>query len=239
MIMFKKNIGLISLSVLLCFFGTQAAIADIPMALVQFNPPPDNPQPKKSTLGGRRSPKNCNGSPATQSALTALVPQNQQGLTTEQYPTLWVYVPKTSAQYLSLSIKEQVDGKDQYHSQQYFSIPEQPGLVGLRMSDQKAPLEVGKNYKWSVVLVCNAHTHPSDPAIEGLVSRVNLPVNQKQQSLLERSAWYGEKGIWYDSLAYLAEARHLSPNNSTLMNNWSALLKSVGLESVSAFPLLF
>ncbi len=72
-----------------------------------------------------------------------------------------------------------------------------------------------------------------------MVSRVNMSIAPKKQDLLERSAWYGEKGIWYDSLEYLAKARQASPNNPTLLNNWTELLKSVGLSSVSVSPLLF
>lgn len=234
--MLKKYIGLTSLSLLFCLWGTQTAIAD---TLVRFNPPPDNPQPEKTVLGGRRSPKNCGGNADTQPNLTALIPENQKGLTTEQYPTFWAYIPKTSAQQLILSIHEQVNGQFQPYSQQYFPVPDQPGLVSLRMSDQKTPLKVDKTYKWTVVLVCNGTTHPNDPVIEGLVSRVNVASNKQQQSLLERSAWYGEKGIWYDSLAYLAEARHQSPNNPILLNNWIELLKSVGLSAFTTAPLLF
>ncbi|MEB3311409.1 MAG: DUF928 domain-containing protein [Snowella sp.] len=237
--MLGKNIWLILLSSFLCLWGTQAAIADMPMALVRFNPPPDDPQPEKTVLGGRRSPKNCEGNPVAQPTFTALVPQNQKGLTTEKYPTLWVYIPETSAKHVVLTIKEQVNGQFQSHSQRFFFLPNQPGLVGLQMSDQEAPLEVGKTYKWATILVCGNLVHPNDPVIEGLVSRVDTPITQATQDWLTRSAWYGEKGIWYDTLENLAEARHASPSNSTLINNWITLLKSVGLESVAPAPLLF
>jgi hypothetical protein len=44
-------------------------------------------------------------------------------------------------------------------------------------------------------------------------------------------------GIWYDSLATLAELKRRQPNNSTVATSWQEMLKSVDLSAIAEVPL--
>jgi hypothetical protein len=224
---------------LLLLISTKDAIADQSIAHVTFNPPPSNPQPNKTVIGGRRTDdKNCLQSEinkTTQLPLTALVPANKTGLTTAEYPTFWVYLPETSANQIVLSVMEQEkDNSIKHYSQTSFSIPSKSGLIALKPSDQSQPLAVGKTYKWVATLICGNKPHPNDPMIEAWVSRINLPIPNKSQNLLEKADWYGKQGIWYDFLETLTQVRQATPTNKGLITDWTAMLKSVELESLSS-----
>jgi len=49
---------------------------------------------------------------------------------------------------------------------------------------------------------------------------------------------YARNGIWYETLATLAEMRRLAPNDSRLTTEWTQLLQSQGLESIADQPLV-
>lgn len=168
--------------------------------------------------------------------LTALVPSEQFGLTWAERPTVWVYLPKTSARQIVLSVRA---GRQPF-AQRFLPITGERGIVGIALLENSPPLEVGKSYQWAVVLVCGDRPSPNDPFVTGWVQRATpgQTFNQ-QQSALERAARYGEQGIWYDTLTILAEARRSQPNNSELTKIWTNFLAqpSVGLGAIGEEPL--
>lgn len=168
--------------------------------------------------------------------LTALVPSNQLGLTWAERPTIWVYLPKTSARQIVLSIK----AAGSQHSQRFLPITGAAGIVGIPVAETAPPLEVGKSYQWAVVLICGDRPSPNDPFVTAWVQRV-LPdtVWSDRQSALERAARYGERGIWYDALTTLAAVRRSQPNNAAFTKIWTNFLAqpSVGLGAISEAPL--
>jgi len=167
--------------------------------------------------------------------LTALVPTNEMGLTTLGNPTFWVYLPETTATQLVLSVMEQ--GKDKsiiHHSQTSFPILPKSGLMSLKLPAQSPPLEVGKTYKWAVIILCGNSPHPSDPVIEAWVRRVDLSIPNPSMNSAKKASWYGEQGIWFDFLDSLAKARQAEPDNKVLKTDWVDTLKSIKLETLDS-----
>ena len=155
--MLKKNnwLNLILLGVLLVV--AKAAITDKVNPSVTFKPPSDNPKPEKTALGGRRTNnKQCiqdTENDTAQAGLTALVPIGARGSTTLAHPTFWVYLPETTASQIVLSVMEENKGGPiKNYSQASFPIPPKPGLVSLKLPDESPSLELGKTYKWAVIL---------------------------------------------------------------------------------------
>ena len=89
------------------------------------------------------------------------------------------------------------------------------------------------------MLVCGTKPGPNDPARDVWVRRIESfePLNHK--SALERAAWYGRKGIWYDSLNSLIEARQSQLHNQDLKIIWTDFLESEGLKAISNEPVQF
>ena len=91
-------------------------------------------------------------------------------------------------------------------------------------------------------MICGQAIRPDSPAAQGQIQRIEpkpeLLGQLKNLSPLERAALYGKNGLWYDTLASLAEQMRSQPNDSTLISTWEKLLQSVGLEAIATKPLL-
>jgi hypothetical protein len=216
---------------------TTSAVSDHSSNRVSFTPPPDDKLPGRTVGAGSRGgqcTQEATASMANTSPLRALVPTTNKGLTLAEHPTFFVHLPATSAKQVALSIQEE---GTKYHSQTFFPITGTSGIISLKPSDNSPPLEVGKTYQWAVVLVCGERPNPNDPAIVSWVRRIAPSQPPNQGTALQRAAWYGRYGYWYDALASLAEARRTQFNNKDLATNWTDFLKSAGLDAMATEPI--
>jgi crotonobetainyl-CoA:carnitine CoA-transferase CaiB-like acyl-CoA transferase len=105
-----------------------------------------------------------------------------------------------------------------------------------------ADLEVGKKYHWffKVKTVCEANQPPALSYVEGWIQRqavTSVLGNRLTTATPQQSArLYAEAGIWYDALNTLAEAHFANPNEVSLTQDWTELLRSVGLEQFASQP---
>ncbi|MBE9012016.1 DUF928 domain-containing protein [Pseudanabaenaceae cyanobacterium LEGE 13415] len=221
--------------------STTQKIAQSPNPVILFKPPPEDGTPSTTRGAGSRDNQQCpqDSSSTTKTtgkpSLTALVPSDRRGLTWSARPTFWVYVPQTSAQQIVLSIKQ----GNQFHSQRFLPITGTPGIISIQAAEDSPPLEVGKTYQWAIVLVCGNRPSPNDPAVSAWIRREQSPAPSNSQSVLQQAANYSDRGIWYDALTVLAQAKRSQPTNSALSETWTSFLRqpSVGLEAISTQPL--
>ena len=87
--------------------------AQKPIKQILFKPPTDEEPPPTRGAGSRNDRLCSQDALVDQSslssqplALTALVPPNQSNLTWAERPTVWVYVPETSARQIVLSVRD-------------------------------------------------------------------------------------------------------------------------------------
>lgn len=210
---------------------------------VSFKPPPDEGMPDKTASAGSRgrcAQDAIQVSTVKQFSLMALVPSSNHGLTVADRPTFFIALPKTSAKQVILSIKE---NGTQHHSQTPLSIKDSPGIMSLQPSENSPPLVVGKKYQWSVVLVCGEKPGPNDPAVASWVSRIEpsqvMPSGLQKENALAQAIWYGERGLWYDTLTALVAARRSQPESQVMSDIWTNFLASVGLSDISSEPIHF
>jgi hypothetical protein len=206
---------------------------------VTFDPPGDG-KPDNTAGGASRDSGQCLqdaiASPAT---MAPLLPSSNRGLTAVERPTFFVYVPQTSAQKVFFTLK---DKDETYYYQATVPIPGTAGIISFKLPSDAPAIEIGKSYQWSFVTICGERLAVDDPRVEGHIQRIELNKEISNQlktlSPLERAALYGADGIWYDTLATLAELRQSQPNDLTLATTWENLLKSVGLDAIATKPLL-
>jgi hypothetical protein len=208
------------------------------IARVTFEPPGDG-QPD-DTAGGASRGDGCPQEPiALGQCVTPVMPATKNRLTVAEHPTFLVYLPETSATEIFFGL---VDENNNSQYQIKIPITSKSGIFSFKLPDNAPPLEIGKNYRWTFIIVGEQGLRPDSSGVRGEIRRITpsaeLMSQLQNQPLLERAALYGKNGIWYDMLASLAEARREEPGNATLASTWQELLKSAGLEAIATKPFL-
>jgi hypothetical protein len=205
------------------------------MAQVTFKPPKTQ-APKNSTGGASRDASTCGAdmSKITAASVTALLPKTNIGLTVAERPAILVYVPQTNAKKALFALQDE-QGKQSY--QTTLALPQKPGVIEIQVPSSVSALKIGKNYQWSLVMICTEELEPDSPWVSGWIRRVESNRNLNNQPTLELASQLANMGIWYDSLSTLAALRRKQPNNPTVATSWQELLKSVNLNAIAEVPL--
>ncbi|MBD2297027.1 DUF928 domain-containing protein [Nostoc sp. FACHB-190] len=184
----------------------------------------------------RRIPpaQNTNPVPVTDQCLqgkipfTALIPESQLGLTTVSNPSLFFYVPQTSAPELELVVQNETE--QEVYTQKY-KPNNRAGIISIRLPINS--LAVNKQYKWTFSVICNPTDKSQNKVVAGVVQRVlpdlQLVKKLQQANRQERAVLYAAAGIWHDALANVAQRRYLFPKNPEIASDWQELLTTPGI----------
>lgn len=202
-----------------------------------FRPPrsPDAPRPENRAGGGTRGGDRCS---ADEGIPIALVPESLVGTTTAEYPTIYWYMPSTSAPAVQFVLRDA--GGDRVYEVQYSlsDSAEETAASGIMSITLPAfanlsPLEVGEVYSWELALKCDPPDSSQDIVVQGKIQRVAVEPETKRQlqqaTPQERLTLYAGKRLWYDTLDTLIELRRDRPEDTDLAAAWDKLLTSVGL----------
>ncbi|WP_052128830.1 DUF928 domain-containing protein [Neosynechococcus sphagnicola] len=205
---------------------------------------PDRGAPGSREGGAARggcSPVSASVDPSPGKKLTALMPTTNLGYTTVGFPTLFIYVPTTTATTAEFILQDQ-NYKEIYKTM--MPLKGTNGIVSFTLPDTGvlSPLEVGKQYHWYFTVVCDADEPSANVSVEGWIQRIEpspgLNSNLLKAKPDERPAVYAEAGIWYEALTALADLRRTRPNDPILAADWTDLLNSVKLDKITAEPLI-
>jgi len=172
--------------------------------------------------------------------ITPLIPESNIGLTLTESPTFFVYVSQPSAQVEFILLNE---NESQVLYETTLKI-DKAGIVGVSLSEKgkKKNIEVGKRYVWSFALACDPGERSGDYIVKGWMQRIEPQATLKSDLAnpdpMAKVIAYAKNGIWYETIATLAEMRRLAPDDSRLTTEWTQLLQSQGLESIAAQPLV-
>ncbi|MEP0910980.1 DUF928 domain-containing protein [Leptolyngbya sp. GB1-A1] len=202
--------------------------------------PPDRGLPGRREGGGTRG-----GCALTQPTLTALIPSQNFGLTVQEHPTFFWYVPQTNATTAEFVL---MDGNQTVY-ETTIALPKTPGIlqVSLPIDGTVPPLTIGKDYQWYFSIICNADDRSGDLLTRGWVQRQaltpDLAAKLAQVPVVDRSTAYAAAGIWYDAIATLADLKQSPSSAETqpsqlLKERWNTLLESVGLEAFADQPFI-
>ncbi|HEY9829150.1 MAG TPA: DUF928 domain-containing protein [Stenomitos sp.] len=170
------------------------------------------------------------------------------GLTTVSHPTFWFYVPYsvTSERPVEFILK---DDRDNIIYQTLLSESvTAPGVVGFKLPDPVAPLEVNKRYNWFLIMACDqsssTSSEPTEPTkifVSGWVERVTIDPSLQREldkaTAQQKALLYAKGGIWHEAVTTLAELRRQKPNDVTLKAEWAKLLQSINLEAIAPEPI--
>jgi Domain of Unknown Function (DUF928) len=209
-------------------------------ARVVFKPPGDR-APKTSAGGASRDISTCgiNGSNPVEQNVTPLLPASNIGLTLAEHPTIFIYVPDTSAKVVFFSVQ---DANNNNIYQNYFDLPQESGIFQLKLPASSPGLKADQKYRWSVAMICTPNLEPDSPFVSGWIHRVSF-ANNLNNSLslpvsLDSVIKLAASGLWYDTLSVLAELRKNQPNNQVFATSWQDLLNSVNLNAIANAPVI-
>lgn len=198
----------------------------------QFSLPPGQGTPKGTAGGGSRpAEQRCLQTPKSQDWLMAMAPTQSVGLTPNSSPTVWVYVPPTTAKTLEFSLFT----KEREGIYQAYLPIKTSGLVKI-MLPPNIVLTSNKPYQWTVALVCNPTRRTEDWVVGGWIQ--HQPLNTDLQRQLNQATaeqqvkLYTQTGFWYEALNRYLTLQQAQPQNSNLTTIWLDLLKSAGLTAV-------
>ena len=187
-----------------------------------FEPPNDGAPGDREDRGSRP------GCPQVEKRFTALIPATNLGLTVDEHPTFWLYIPYqfSSSKTLELVLKDENTKETVYRTT--FSVTRGSGIFSFRLPPNAPTLDVGKKYRWKFDFFCNSGSKSEFVSVNGVILRKFLEpaVARELETALpeERMAFYGRNGLWYDILTELGELRRTKPQDTKILEEWVSLL---------------
>jgi hypothetical protein len=170
----------------------------------------------------------------------AITPSTNIGFTVTSHPSIFIYVPQTEAQRGFFSIQ---DEESNYYYQTSISLPKQSGVIEVGLPDDAPALEVGKNYKWSLGVICHQYLEADSPFVTGWIRRIEtskaIVHSSPSQISVDMLNKLAADGVWYDTISTMAKLRRQYPSNQKLVASWERLLKSSELNAIADQPLLY
>lgn len=183
--------------------------------------------------------------PAVSMAPTGIMPtvasNNTQfviGNTATEYPTFWYYIPYNAEKIHSVKFAI-VDEKENLLTKEPIpvNISGTPGIISFTLPKTEQPLKPGQYYHSYLLIDCNPQSRSEDTAIEGLVQVVapSSEFTKRFQAATEREKvnLYAQQGYWQDAITTLGELRRRQPQDTSLTEDWKALLNSVTLGDIA------
>lgn len=184
--------------------------------------PPDLGAPEVRVSGGTR------GAADGGLSVDVLAP-GQTGLTTQEQPILYWAISQPVRAVIRLSIVADASNKTVLD----VKTPDAAtaGIHAFPLKGTPLRLALNTDYQWSVTAVRSQD--PSENIVaSGIVRRVQRPTADREANLRatsEAAASYARNGLWYDALQALSEAILARPDDQSLQDQRSALLRQVGL----------
>ncbi|NJR66831.1 MAG: DUF928 domain-containing protein [Leptolyngbyaceae cyanobacterium CRU_2_3] len=255
---------ILSLSLLTSFSlsAKLRAAASLPgsVASISYMPPP--PPPDRGAPGnrGEGASRGCVAGSAENHSISyplmALVPEQTLsttsdaatttqvwGLTSTDQPRFWFSVPYDPTKVKTIEFVLQ-NHQDQTIYRTLLPVPSTPGIISVQLPSTVGQLERNQPYHWffKVRSVCESNQAATLDYVEGWIQRTQLDQGLRdrltQATPQQQAALYAENGIWYDALTTLAELKLAQPENQAIAQDWTDLLKAVGLENLGTQPLL-
>jgi hypothetical protein len=190
--------------------------------------------------GSRGAQDSCVANTANQN-LMALIPEKTVGINTAASAKLFFYVPKIKeTSTLEFVLRNQ---KDQLIYETFLSTAGN-GIMSVEVPGEinSSLLKADQNYHWYLSMICNNQQRSRDLVAEGWMHQKvldqNLQAKLDNASSLEKVTIYRQQGIWFDALAVLAENLDSVTEKTTMQQQWSEMLRSVGLENLASESLI-
>lgn len=163
--------------------------------------PPGDAQPEETRAGGSRRMDRCQ---PDEPPIQVLSPEGNYGLTQAERPELFIQLQGTSAAQIVLTFQDETGSEYQRST---IPVTDEVELMSLRLASDTLPLTVGRNYQWTISVMCDRFLGPRDPIFTGWVQRterIRLLTDTPDDSPQNQAEQLADSGYWYDLLSLLA-----------------------------------
>lgn len=223
-------------SLLIGFASLPTLLLPIPMnqgsvaeaGIIQGYVPPQSPQRLRRTQGA--GSRGCSeGKPIS---LNLITPNDHVATTVSAHPTFMWHVSAPAP--MSFALVEPGVAKPVLEKQLQV---EKAGIVQLDLPQEIPQLVEGKEYRWTVSIVCNENNPAENIYAQSWIKRVRITPNLKQKlgtvtQERERAAVYAQNGVWYDASATIYKALQEAPRDRLTSEYLTKLLEQVGLSNL-------
>ncbi len=198
---------------------------------IRWQPPPM--PPNLGDPSGRGQGGGSRGRCPGYDEVSALLPPSKWGLTTMEYPTIWLNLPKGLAAQVPVEFVL-ADSQGKVLFKEIADAPQTPAGINPFPLPARAPaLRVNQEYRWSIAIYCDAAVPDSPVIIRGAIGRSALPSlteTRLAQSLaaIDRATIYAEQGFWYDALTTLGMEQRATGGTEAAIA-WQDLLNQANL----------
>ncbi|MFP4221585.1 MAG: DUF928 domain-containing protein [Phormidium sp.] len=197
--------------------------------------PPNRGRPQQTQGTGSRGCEAIAGDKDTTVDVTLVTPVDHTAYTVSGQPTFYWLAEQTINRPVEFTLVE--DGNpNPIYVQQFDRLEAGMNQVAL---DSEQSLEVGKTYRWTVSVICNAQRRSADVFAQGWIERVD--VSEDLQARLDAATTpeevaqaYAESSIWFDALAALtSDSDRLEAFNAEIENSASQAASEAASEAAS------
>lgn len=163
-----------------------------------------------------------------------LLAPDHTGLTISAQPTLYMYVGETAR--LQLLLTRVGDTAAPPVASGRLDATEAPAIVPLQLSALGATLEVGTEYRLTILSVDKAGSIRASDAVQ--LMRVAEPPElaaANSGSLQARARVLAGAGVWYDALHALGQAAQAAASSASAHMDRAAMLEQAGMPEIAAF----
>ncbi|KAF3888939.1 MULTISPECIES: DUF928 domain-containing protein [Nostocales] len=242
---FFSVLGVASLSLVGVFssisvtFNNSGYQASLPLKIVngsanagtqQYVPPSGRRRIQRTEGSGARG---CSNSIPVR--LNLLTPTNHIARTTLSHPTFLWSVSESTDRVMVFTLTAPGSIQPVYQKRMK---ADKAGIMSLELPQSSPELAVGKEYRWTVTLMCNEKRPSENINARAWIERVEISPNLSQQlttanSERDRALAYTQLGIWYDGLAILNKLQAANPTDRQVFNSFISLLEQIGLNNVA------
>jgi hypothetical protein len=196
---------------------------------IRWQPPPI--PPNLGDPSGRGQGGGSRGHCEKYDQVSALLPPSHWGLTTLEYPTIWLNLPKGIAAQVPVEFALE-DSQGKVLFKEITDATQTPAGINPFPIPTHAPaLQVNQQYRWSIAIYCDADFPDKPVVIRGAIGRSALSsLAEKQFSrrldAIDRASIYAEQGFWYDALTTLGMERRAAVGTAAA-SAWEDLLKQI------------
>jgi hypothetical protein len=162
--------------------------------------------------------------------LSVLAP-NHTGLTVSEQPSLFWFISNASSHAVELTFVD--PQKTDPLIELRLDPPVAAGVHKVRLADHGIRLSPGVAYQWYVAVVPDNARRSKDILAGGTIERVSSPADLEAKlsgaPKAQVPSIYAAAGLWYDALGAIGDLIDQAPQDRSLLDQRSALLRQVGL----------